>query len=100
MFPARRFAASLPVAGALFAFIFSFSNAQAQDSPCEESAEVAVVTSPASPWAGAPLRILVAAEKPLDGELSLIGPDGRVAARSRGQRGGPPYVWFAEVASP
>jgi hypothetical protein len=46
------------------------------------------------------LRILIAAEKPLDGELSLIAPDGRVAARSRGQRGGPPYVWFAEVASP
>ncbi|MGJ0532478.1 hypothetical protein [Methylocystis sp.] len=100
MFPARRFAAFLPVASAFFAFLFPFSNAQAQDSPCEESAEVAVVTSPASPWAGAPLRILVAAEKPLDGELSLIAPDGRVAARSRGQRGGPPYVWFAEVASP
>ncbi|WP_018408530.1 hypothetical protein [Methylocystis rosea] len=100
MFSARRFATSLPVASAFFAFLFPFSNAQAQDSPCEESAEVAVVTSPASPWTGAPLRILVAAEKPLDGELSLIGPDGRVAARSRGQRGGPPYVWFAEVASP
>lgn len=100
MFPARRFAAFLPVASAFFAFLFLFSNAQAQDSPCEESAEVAVVTSPESPWAGAPLRILVAAEKPLDGELSLIAPDGRVAARSRGQRGGPPYVWFAEVASP
>ena len=100
MFPARRFAASLPVAGAFFAFLFPLSNAQAQDLPCEELAEVAVVTSPASPWTGAPLRILVAAEKPLDGELSLIAPDGRVAARSRGQRGGPPYVWFAEVASP
>ncbi|MFA6206678.1 MAG: hypothetical protein WC689_10750, partial [Methylocystis sp.] len=46
------------------------------------------------------MRILVAAEKPLDGELSLIAPDGRVAARSHGQRGGPPYVWFAEVTSP
>ncbi len=100
MFPARRFAASLPVASAFFAFLFPLSNAQAQDSPCEESAEVAVITSPESPWTGAPLRILIAAEKPLDGELSLIAPDGRVAARSRGQRGGPPYVWFAEVASP
>ncbi|MBI5311728.1 MAG: hypothetical protein HZB28_01050 [Methylocystis sp.] len=100
MFPARRFAASLTVASAFFAFLFPFSNAQAQDSPCEESAEVAVITSPESPWTGAPLRILIAAEKPLDGELSLIAPDGRVAARSRGQRGGPPYVWFAEVASP
>ena len=44
MFPARQFAASLPVAGAFFAFLFPFSNAQAQDSSgaCEEMAEVAV----------------------------------------------------------
>ncbi|MCQ4190845.1 hypothetical protein [Methylocystis suflitae] len=100
MFPARRFAASLTVASAFFAFLFSFANAQAQDSPCEASAEVAVLPSPAAPWTGAPLRILVATEKPLQGELSLVAPDGRIAAKSHMQRGGPPYVWFAEVASP
>ena len=102
MFPARRFAASLPIAGAFLAFLFPLSDAQAQVSSgaCEEVAEVAVLASPMAPWKGAPLRILVAAEKPLDGELSLIAPDGSVAAKSRQQRGGPPYVWFAEVASP
>ena len=100
MFPARRFAAFLPVAGAFFAFLFPLSNAQAQDSPCEASAEVAVLPSPAAPWTGAPLRVLVATEKPLQGELSLVAPDGRIAAKSHMQRGGPPYVWFAEVASP
>ncbi|WP_292531507.1 hypothetical protein [Methylocystis sp.] len=102
MLPARRFAASLPVAGALFAFLFPLPESQAQESSgsCEETAEFSVLASPAAPWTGAPLRVLVAAEKPLQGELSLIAPDGRVAAKSRGQRGGPPYVWFAEVASP
>jgi hypothetical protein len=100
MFPARRFAASLTVASAFFAFLFPFANAQAQDSPCEASAEVAVLPSPAAPWTGAPLRVLVATEKPLQGELSLVAPDGRIAAKSHMQRGGPPYVWFAEVASP
>ena len=56
--------------------------------------------APVAPWRGAPLRVIVAAEKPIDGELSLIAPDGSVAARSRDRQGGPPYFWFAEVASP
>ena len=67
-------------------------------SGCE--ADVAVLPSPLLPWKGAPLRILVAAEAPLDGELSLIAPDGSVAALSRDRQGGPPYFWFAEVAAP
>jgi len=46
------------------------------------------------------LRVVFAAEKPLEGELSLIAPDGSVAATSRERRGGPPYFWFAEVAAP
>ena len=53
-----------------------------------------------APWKGAPLRVMVATEKPLDGELSLIGPDGRVVATSHGRSGGPPYFWYAEVSSP
>ncbi|MFO1104037.1 MAG: hypothetical protein U1E20_14180 [Methylocystis sp.] len=100
MFSARRFAAFLLIAGALLGLLFPLSDAQAQASGCEESAEIAVLASPSAPWKGAPLRVLVAAERPVDGELSLISPDGRVAARSRQLRGGPPYVWFAEVASP
>jgi hypothetical protein len=46
------------------------------------------------------LRVIFAAEKPLEGELSLIAPNGSVAATSRERQGGPPYFWFAEVASP
>ena len=67
---------------------------------CEDAAELAVLPSPVAPWKGAPLRVIFAAEKPLEGELSLIAPDGSVAAKSRERHGGPPYFWFAEVASP
>ena len=46
------------------------------------------------------MRVVVASEKPLNGELSLIAPNGSVAAKSGERHGGPPYFWFAEVASP
>ena len=102
MFQARRFAAattaSLLVAGAFFALPWSVGEAQARGA-CDEL-DVAVLPSPLAPWKGAPLRVIVAAEKPLDGELLLIAPDGRVAAKSSERRGGPPYFWFAEVNTP
>ncbi len=56
--------------------------------------------SPVAPWKGAPLRVIFTAEKPLDGEFSLVGPDGKVAAKSHDRHGGPPYFWYAEVATP
>ena len=59
-----------------------------------------MLASPMAPWKGAPLRVVFAAEKPLDGELSLIAPNGNIAAASGERHGGPPYFWFAEVASP
>ena len=61
---------------------------------------MAVLPSPLTPWTGAPLRVIFVAEKPLEGELSLIAPDGTVAAKSRDHLDGPPYSWFVEVASP
>jgi hypothetical protein len=77
-------------------------SAPAQSGPakCEDALQIAVLPAPLEPWKGAPLRVLLAAEKPLDGELSLIGPDGTVAAKSRDREGGPPYYWYAEVATP
>jgi len=92
----------LLIAGACFVFLFSAVDSRAQSSPasCEEAAELAVLPSPIAPWKGAPLRVVFAAEKPLQGELSLIAPDGSVAAKTRERHGGPPYFWFAEVASP
>jgi len=103
---ARRFAAavtaSLPIAGGLVVFLFPVVSARAESSSgaCEQAAEIAVLPSPLVPWKGAPLRILVAAEKPLNGELSLIAPDGSVAAKSGDRHDGPPYYWFTEVAAP
>jgi hypothetical protein len=90
------------MAGPLLVFLFLKGDARAQSSPgiCEDAADVAVLPSPIVPWKGAPLRVVFAAEKPIEGELSLIAPDGSVAAKSRERRGGPPYFWFAEVASP
>ena len=94
--------ALLPVAGACFLVCFSGFQARAQTSPgaCDEAAEIAVLSSPVTPWKGAPLRVIFAAEKPLEGELSLIAPDGSVAVKSHDRLGGPPYSWLAEVKSP
>ena len=98
--PARQFAAAATalslIAGAFFVFSTTASRAEGN---CQD-ADLAVLSSPIAPWRGAPLRVLVTVEKPAEGELSLIAPDGSVAAKSRERHGGPPYFWFAEVASP
>ena len=96
--PARQLAA---VTTALL-LLLPAADSRAQGSPvtCEDGAGIAVLPSPIVPWKGAPLRVVFAAEKPLEGELSLIAPDGSVAAKSRERRGGPPYFWLAEVKSP
>jgi hypothetical protein len=106
LFPARQSPAAttawLPIAGALLACLFSAieSRAQGSSGACGDAAELAVLASPVAPWKGAPLRVIAATENPLDGEFSLIAPDGSVAVRSRERHGGPPYFWFAEVKSP
>jgi hypothetical protein len=105
VFPARRLSAAVTLlltTGAALAVLFTAAPARAQSSTgsCEDAAQVAVLPSPIAPWKGAPLRVLVAAEKPLAGELSLIAPDGSVGATSRERHGGPPYYWIAEVAAP
>jgi hypothetical protein len=94
--------ASLLTAGVCFSFVVSTADAQAQApaAACEDAAELALLPSPLVPWKGAPLRIILAVEKPLEGELSLIAPDGSVAAKSDERHGGPPYFWLAEVAAP
>src|SRR5215831_12947282 len=106
VFLARQFAAAatalLLSAAAPFVVLFTVVDAQAQapSGSCKDAAEVAVLPSPLAPWTGAPLRVLMAAEKPLNGELSLLAPDGTIAVKSRERHGGPPYFWLAEVASP
>jgi hypothetical protein len=96
-----RLARWLAAATALLLFSIVDSPAQAASSGnCGDAAELMVVPSPIAPWKGAPLRVMVVTEKSLEGTLSLIAPDGSVAAKSAGRLGGGPYSWFAEVAEP
>jgi len=91
------------IAGGFFVLLFSMaesSPAAAASEGCANAAEITVLPSPRSPWTGAPLRVMVVVEKPVEGTLSLIAPDGSVAVKPSGRRGGPPYSWFAEVAAP
>src|SRR5215831_20411209 len=91
------------MAGAFSVFFLSPVNdarAQGASGACDEAAGIAVLPSPMVPWKGAPLRVIFAAEKPLAGELSLIAPNGSVAAKSADRHGGPPYFWYAEVETP
>ena len=83
--------ALLLTAGALFVLALSAGDSRAAaPGSCEDVAELAVLPSPIAPWKGAPLRVVFATEKPLEGELSLIAPDGKAAAKSRELHGGPP----------
>ena len=91
-------AASLLFVGAFF--VGTWNDARAATAAGCQDAEVAVLAAPIAPWKGAPLRVLVATEQTLDGEFSLIAPDGSVAAKSHERLGGPPYFWIAEVAAP
>src|SRR5580704_3652076 len=106
MFLGRRFAAAatacvLTAAGfSLLLFSTVQSPAMAASESCAGSGEVTVLPSPMTPWSGAPLRVMVVAEKPVAGTLSLIAPDGSVAVKSPDRHDGPPYSWFAEVAAP
>ncbi len=91
----------MPIAGAFAVLLGAVADARAEGlGGCEGAAGIAVLPAPIAPWTGAPLRVLVVAERPVAGELELIAPDGRLAAQSRARQGGPPYFWFAEVASP
>jgi hypothetical protein len=74
--------------------------AEAPADNCKDELGLAMLASPMAAWKGAPLRVIFATEKKLDGELSLIAPDGKVAVTSRDRQGGPPYFWTAEIASP
>ena len=105
MLSARQFIGAATTALSLVggAFLLALAgHARAQGSPpaCDAAGEIAVLPSPWAPWKGAPLRVMLVIEKPLQGELSLTGPDGSVAATSRERHGGPPYFWFAEIKAP
>jgi hypothetical protein len=74
--------------------------AEAASGPCEQAIGFSILPSPFAPWKGTPLRVMIVTEKPLQGVISLVAPDGSVAAKSSERHGGAPYSWFAEVAQP
>jgi hypothetical protein len=97
MLPGRRFAAAAAAFSLIAIGLFRMPPAAAAPDAC---GEVTVLPSPLAPWTGAPLRVMVIAEKPVEGTLSLVAPDGKVAVKSSDRHEGPPYSWFAEVAAP
>ncbi|MEZ5898246.1 MAG: hypothetical protein R3D51_02020 [Hyphomicrobiaceae bacterium] len=74
--------------------------ARAETASCPQPSDIAVLSSPIQPWKGAPLKVVFATEQPFDGELALVSPDGSVAVSTHERRGGPPYFWLAEMATP
>ncbi|WP_024520508.1 hypothetical protein [Bradyrhizobium sp. Tv2a-2] len=93
-------AALLPIAGGSFLLLLSIAQSATASDSCASAAEVTVWPSPQAPWTGAPLRVMVVSAKPVEGLLSLTAPDGSVAVKSPDRQDGPPYTWFAEVATP
>src|SRR6266446_8742060 len=63
------------ITGALL-LVLAAGNARAQGSApsCDAAGEIAVLPSPWAPWKGAPLRVMLVTDKPLQGELLLTGP--------------------------
>jgi hypothetical protein len=106
MFLARQIAAVvtglLPLAGAISVSLLSATQSRAENqlNGCDDAAELAVMSSPVSPWKGAALRVAFALEKPIEGEFTLTSPNGSIATRSRVRHGGPPYYWYGEVNNP
>jgi hypothetical protein len=90
----------LTASGLSFSLLIAASPAIAASDNCATSAEVTILPSPQAPWVGAPLRIMIVTDKPVDGQLSLIAPNGSIAVKSSERHDGPPYSWFAEVAAP
>lgn len=105
MFSARRYLTRPLFLAAAVAAAFAASGASlpANAEPaaaCTDGSDIALLASPVQPWKGAPLRVVVTTEAAHSGELVLTAPDGSTAVTSAERRGGPPYFWIAEVASP
>ena len=84
---------------ALAVTLVAINPAAAKDTACDETG-LAMLASPMQPWKGAALRVVFTAEQPSKAELSLLAPDGTIAAKSSERQGGPPYFWYAEVPEP
>jgi hypothetical protein len=66
---------------------------------CDDSADLALFSSPKVALAGGVLRVVAVAEKEGDGRLVVTGPDGAEIAATAERRGGPPYFWTVTIPS-
>src|ERR1700739_21999 len=78
MLLASRFAAAATV---WLVFGTMESPAKAASDSCGDAAGFTVLPSPVAPWRGAPLRVMVVTEKPLQGAPLLIAPEGGAGAQ-------------------
>ena len=81
-------------------YLAAASTAAAPDGECREKPDVTVWSSPESPVAGEPLRLLVVAESVKGGEISVGAPGKKPAPLPTVRRGGPPFSFYAEVPAP
>src|SRR2546428_10518652 len=65
----------------------------------EASSGGAILVSPEAPVVGGPLRVVAVSDRPLDGTLSCVAPDGGELAAPRARRRGPPHWWYLEAAA-
>jgi hypothetical protein len=102
MLLARRFASAATTCFLITSgfLLIAAAPAAAASGSCATSAEVTALPSPVTPWTGAPLRVMIVTEKPVEGTLTLTGPDGNATVKSSDRHDGPPYAWFAEIAAP
>lgn len=66
---------------------------------CEAQPAVTIFTSPLAPAVGQAMRVVAFSDQPLVGELR-VGSAGAPPTTTDVRRGGPPYFWLAEIASP
>jgi hypothetical protein len=73
----------------------------APEGACDDSMDTRIVVSPARPFAGHPLRVMVTARtRHGAARLQLIAPDGTRLSPTSHRLGGPPYAEWVEVAEP
>jgi hypothetical protein len=94
---ARRLTARLVVGALAAAVLCGGAGVAGVAAPCAESEAAAILLSPRAPGPGARLRVLAAADAPLDAVLAVDGPDGERLAATSERRGGPPFWWYVEI---
>ena len=59
----------------------------------------AIFSSPQAPAVGGALRLVAVSDRPRDGTLVLLAPDGARLAATDERRGGPPWWWYLETTA-